>query len=171
MMTATGRTVFRAVALLLVLVLLGTPAPSQDKAPPNIQAALFMKLLAFYTNLGSDPFTIHVVGAPNVAKALKTYIGKKAGKAKLKSVTEGSGPPNGVAQIVYVGQDAGTLTKYCQANGVLSITGISKYVNEGVTLGIGVENGKPKILLNLSSTKAENINWNPQILKVASTID
>ena len=171
MKTATGRTVFRVVAVLLVLVLFSIPAPAQDKVSAKVQAALFMKLLAFYTNLGRDPFTIHVVGAPEIAAEFKKLVGKTAGKAKLKKVTEGSGPPTGKAQIVYVGQDAKNLTQYCQANSVLSITGLSKFVDDGVTLGIGVENGKPKILLNLSSTKAENINWNPQILKVASTID
>lgn len=158
-------------ALLVFFGGLSTPAAAQDQAPAEIQAALFMKLLAYYTNLGSEPFTIHVVGAPDVAKVLKGFVGKNAGKAKLSAVTEGSGPPSGAAQVVYVGKDAKTLTEYTHSNKILSITGNPKFVNQGVTLGIGLENRKPKILLNLSSTKAEDINWNPQILKVASTID
>jgi hydroxyethylthiazole kinase-like sugar kinase family protein len=157
--------------LLLVLILFVSPTTAQEQAPARIQAALFMKLLAYYTNLGSEPFTIHVVGSPDIVKELKGYIGKNAGKAKLKDVTTGSGPPSGSAQVVYVGQDAKALTAYCQSNKVLSITGDPVLVNEGVTLGISIENKKPKILLNLSSTKAEDINWNPQILKVASTIE
>jgi hypothetical protein len=169
-MTATKKTV-RFALIAIVLGFAVVPVQAQSQAPAKIQAALFMKLLTYYTNLGSEPFTIHVVGAPEVATELKTYIGKSAGKASLAEVTEGSGPPSGKAHIVYVGKDPKGLIDYCQSNKILSITGIPQFVNEGVTLGIGVEKGKPKILLNLSSTKAEDINWNPQILKVASTIE
>ena len=170
MQTATKRMVLLVLAA-LALGIAVVPAQAQGQAPAKIQAALFMKLLAYYTNLGSEPFIIHVVGAPDVAGELKAYVGKTAGKASLADVTEGSGPPSGKAHIIYVGKDPKSLIDYSQSNKILSITGIPKFVNEGVTLGIGVEKGKPKILLNLSSTKAENINWNPQILKVASTIE
>jgi hypothetical protein len=170
MQTARKKMV-RVALVAMALGIVVTPVQAQSQAPAKIQAALFMKLLAYYTNLGSEPFTIHVVGAPDVASELKGYVGKPAGKASLADVTEGSGPPSGKAHIVYVGKDPKGLIDYCQSNKILSITGIPKFVNEGVTLGIGVEKGKPKILLNLSSTKAENINWNPQILKVASTIE
>ncbi len=170
-MFTTKRRIGSFILLFSAVAAFGLPAMAQSKAPAKIQAALFMKVLGFYTNLGGDPFTIHVVGAPDVAAALKTFVGKKAGKATLKEVTEGSGPPSGKAQVVYVGSDAKNITAYCQSNKILSITGIPKFVSEGVTLGVGVENKKPKILLNLSSTKSEDVNWNPAILKVASTIE
>ena len=170
MLTARKRMVSIAF-FAFVLALSGSPTMAQDQAPAKFQAALFMKLLAFYTNLGSEPFTIHVVGAPDVAKELQAHVGKVAGKAKLQSVTEGSGPPSGKAHVIYVGNEPKAMTDYCQSNQVLSITGKPQFVNDGVTLGIGIEKGKAKILLNLSSSKAENINWNPQILKVASTIE
>jgi len=170
-MQTKKRRIITTILLVSAVTAFGLPVMAQSKAPAKIQAALFMKLLGFYTNLGGDPFTIHVVGAPDVAAHLKEFIGKNAGKATLKDVTEGSGPPSGKAQVVYVGSDPSSITAYCQSNKILSITGIPKFVSEGVTLGVGVENKKPKILLNLSSTKAEDVNWNPKILKVASTID
>jgi len=40
----------------------------------------------------------------------------------------------------------------------------------GISLGIGLEDGKPKILLNLSASKDEGIDWNPAILKIATTL-
>lgn len=154
----------------LMLVGLALPAHAQ-KAPPELQAALFVKLLAYYTNLGGDSFTIHVVGAPEVAESLKGMKGKKVGKATLADVSEGDGPPSNGAKVIYVGKAVKAITGYSQANKVLTITGDPTYVNDGVTLGIKIEGGKPKILLNLSSTKAEDVNWNPAILKVASTIE
>lgn len=159
-------------ALIFLGVLMYSPqVVAQDEAPANLQAALFLKILPMCTNLGSEPFSIHVVGAPKVAAEFKELIGKTVGKASLAGVTEGSGPPSSPTKVVYVGDKAGDLTQWSQANGALSITGKPALVNEGVTLGVGIEGGKPKILLNLSSTKAEKINWNPQILKVAATVE
>jgi len=171
MTTPKGMKKLSVMALILFAgVTLSTPAFAQ-KAPPKLQAALFVKLLGFYTNLGSGDFTIHVVGAPAVAEQLKGHVGKKVGKAKLSAISEGDGPPSNDAKVVYVGASVKEITGFSQANKVLTITGEPKFVNDGVTLGVKIEAGKPKILLNLSSTKAEDVNWNPAILKVASTVE
>lgn len=155
---------------LMFLGVFATPSFAQSP-PPELQAALFSKLLAYYTNLGDAPFIIHVVGAPDVAAALRKIKGAAVGKATLQDVSEGDGPPTNGAKVIYVGKSAKAITAYSYANHVLTITGDEKIVSEGVTLGVKIEAGKPKILLNLSATKAEDINWNPAILKVASTID
>lgn len=155
--------------LALAAIILVPAAQAQGEAPPKLQAAIIMKILAFYTNLGADDFVIHVVGAPAVAKELQGMVGKPAGKATLKKVTEG-GAPDGGAKVVYVGADVASSIAFTQGAKVLSVTGKPSFVADGVTLGIGVEANKPKILLNLSSSKAEGINWAPGILKVAETI-
>lgn len=163
----------RRVAFLVLLsltVLFSSSALAQQKAPPKLQAALLMKLLAFYNNLGDGPFTIHVIGAPEVAAELKGLVGKPTGKASLSGVTEGDISSSAGAKVIYVGTDVAGSIGYTQSNGVLSVTGVPSYVTDGVTLGVAVENNKPVILLNLSSSKAEGINWNPAILKVAETI-
>ena len=159
--------------LLIFLFTAFSASPLQaqgDAAPPKLQAALIMKLLAFYTNLGGAPFTVHVIGSDAVATALEAHVGKSAGKATLNAVTKSDGVPSEKPNIVYVGNNLKDAIAYTQANGLLSVTGLPSFVNDGVTLGIGIENNKPKILLNLSSSKAEGINWNPAILKVAATI-
>jgi hypothetical protein len=48
------------------------------------------------------------------------------------------------------------------------MTGIPDLVPKGISLGIGLSGGKPKILLNLSSSKDEGIDWNHAILKVST---
>jgi hypothetical protein len=144
---------------------------AQDTPPANLQAAIIMKLLPYYTNLGDGPFTIHVIGDSAVANEFKSkWQGKAAGKATLNAVTEGDTPDAG-AKVIYVGKDVVAAIAHSQGNQVLSVTGNAKFVADGVTLGIGIEAGKPKILLNLSSSKAEGVNWNPAILKVAETIN
>jgi len=159
------------IGLLSLTVNFSNPAFAQEQAPAKLQAALIMKLLAFYTNLGDGPFAIHVVGAPDVAGELKSLVGKTAGKASLSGVTEGAVGSAGGAKVVYVGADVAATTAHTQSNSILSVTGVPGYVSDGVTLGVAIEGKKPLILLNLSSSKAESINWNPAILKVASTIE
>jgi len=89
----------------------------------------------------------------------------------LADVTSSESLPDDTASVVYVGHSVKGVIAYTRSRKVLSITGEPTYVRDGVTLGVAIENTKPKILLNLSSTKAENIYWNPQILKVVLTIE
>ena len=158
---------------LAVLALMCTSVPGfsfETEAPAKLQAALIMKLLTYYNNLGTKDYTIYVVGAEDVANELKGAIGKKTGKATLAAVTSGATAPSGGADIVYVGADVQGSISYTQRTSTLSITGNPDFLNQGVTLGIGLAAGKPKIFLNLTASKAENADWNPAILKVAKTL-
>jgi hypothetical protein len=159
----------KAMLASFLAVAFAAPATAQE-APPKLQAALIMKLLAFYTNLGDKPFSMYVLGADPVAEQLKGLVGQKAGKATLNSLDSGDSIPGDKYDVIYVGKDVADAIAYSQSNKSLSVTGKNGFVNDGVTLGIGIESNKPKILLNLSSSKAEDINWNPAILKVAATI-
>lgn len=159
----------KAALVAFLALAFAAPATAQE-APPKLQAALIMKLLAFYTNLGDKPFSLYVLGNDAVAGQLKGMIGQKAGKATLNGVESGDAIPGDKYDVIYVGKDVADAIAYSQSNKALSVTGKNGFVNDGVTLGIGVEGNKPKILLNLSSSKAEDINWNPAILKVAATI-
>lgn len=170
MITGKGIKKVGMIAFLLIIGL-ALPAHAQKKAPPKLQAALFLKLLSYYTNLGSGPFTIHVVNSAEVAKELRGMKGKTVGKATLADISESAGAPTNDAKVIYVGDSVQAMIGFSQANKRLTITGDPAFVSQGVTLGVAIEAGKPKILLNLSSTKAEAVNWNPAILKVASTVE
>jgi len=159
------------IMLITALIALAvSPSFAASAAPANIQAALIIKLLPMVNNLGAREYKIHVVGAPEIAEILKGEIGKTTGKAKLIGVTAGDGPPAEPVDVIYVGNNAGPATQYSQSNGALSITGNPDLIKAGVTLGIGLENKKPKIFLNLKSSKAEGVDWNPAILKLAQTV-
>lgn len=158
------------VILMTVTLVSGSFGFSQEEAPARIQATLFYKLLGFYNNLGSDDFKIHIVSAPGVYNEMKKLVGMKFGSASLVDVTSSEGPPANGAQVVYVGDSVSDITQYTQSNKVLSITGVPEFVQSGVTLGIGIEADKAKIILNLTSTKAEGVNWNPAILRVSSQV-
>jgi len=142
-------------------------------APPNVAAALTMKLVSLEKKIsaGGD-ITIYVISAPKVADELKKGIGKKIGKATLKNVESGSDLPAAKPTFIFVGKkaDVSTAIEYSRKNKILSVTGTLDYVNQGVSLGIGVGGGKPKIVLNLSASVEESLDWNPAIMKVAKTI-
>jgi hypothetical protein len=152
----------------IIAMLFSAAAYGEDKAPPEIQAALFVKLLGFDKTLSGN-ISICVIGEPEFAAEMKKGIGKDIGSAKLTSVTESNGMPSEKPSIVYLG-DASKFNEviaYTKANKILSITGISELVEKGISLGIGISEGKPKVMLNMTSSKEEGREWNPAILKVA----
>ena len=155
---------------IFALALMSAAPVHAGKAPPNLQAALIIKLLPFYNNLGNKEFTIHVVGAPELAKLLQAKIGAKTGKAKLVNVVSSDALPSEKVDVLYLGNQIAAGTAFAKENGCLSITGDPDNVPLGVTLGIGLEDSKPKVYLNLKASKAEGVDWNPAILKVAKTV-
>lgn len=161
----------------LVFILLGlyqaVRGESYDIAPPKIQAAIFLKLLAFSKDLGSaGDISVHVIGSPEFADEMKKTVGREIGKSKIVSVEETSELPSRKPSVIYVGNPAKLeeIIAYSRSSKVLSITGIPDLVAKGVTLGIGVAEGKPKILLNVSASEKEGLAWNPAIMKISALI-
>ncbi|OQY56913.1 MAG: hypothetical protein B6245_17675 [Desulfobacteraceae bacterium 4572_88] len=168
------RPLFIMLVLFLWMVLSGTESRAEDYAiaPVQMQAALFMKLLSFHEDIsGGGDISIHIVGAPDFAAEMQAIIGEKIGNAKLAAVSESQELPSQKPSVIYAGDVSklDAILRYTRENSVLSITGIPKLVLKGVSLGIGVAGGKPKILLNISSSKQEGVNWNHAILKVSTT--
>jgi YfiR/HmsC-like len=148
---------------------------AQSKAAPaKAAAALVVKLASFEKKVsGSGDVTIYVMGAPNVAAEIKKAIGKKMGGASLKSVEEGAGLPGSVPNILYIGGAAEVQAgiTYTQKEKILSVSGLPDLASKGVTLTFGIKSdGKPEVTLNLTSSKEEDLNWNPAIMKIAKTI-
>jgi hypothetical protein len=149
--------------------------PAQDMdAPANVVAALLVKVATFEKNLaGGIDLYIYVLGEPDVAAELQKAVGKELGRSTLKRVDKGNALPSEKPSILFIGDPirANEAVAYCRANKVLSVTHKPALVLKGVTLGFGVnEAGKPSILLNLSSSVEENLDWNPAIMKVAKIL-
>jgi hypothetical protein len=43
-------------------------------------------------------------------------------------------------------------------------------VDEGIALGVGTNNGKPQLVINITSARAEGCDFQPSVLKVAKTV-
>lgn len=149
------------------------PAGEYGAAPVEIQAALFIKLFLFNNDLnGGGDLVVHVIDAPDFAAEMEKSVGKKIGKSRFAGVTESAGLPEKTPSVVYLGRaDAlEAVVAYTHAQGVLSITGLPDLVRQGVTLGVGIREQKPKILFNLSASEKEGMDWNPVIMKIAEIV-
>jgi hypothetical protein len=156
------------------LFLLHAPLFSQvQAAPPNLAASLIVKLAAFEKGISGSPgVTIFVLADPKVAVELEKGIGTAIGQSRLSRVWSGTRLPAEKPSILFVGGGARPeeAVAYSRSQKVLSVTANPEWIARGVDLGVGVGNdGKPKVLLNLTATAEESCDWNPAIMKLAKT--
>ncbi|MCP4347762.1 MAG: YfiR family protein [Desulfobacterales bacterium] len=143
---------------------------SYGNVPVDIQAKLFLKILAFNNDVNKGgEVTVHVINSHEFAAEINKSVGTKIGKSELVTVNDAQELPSQKPSVIYIGDTAifDEIIKYTRSNNVLSLTGIPDLVKKGATLGVGVSDGKPKVLLNISSSKKEGISWNPVILKIS----
>ncbi len=163
--------------LVIIMILLGMAAGSRvlaETAPPNIVAVFIVKLTALEKNLATKggALTVHVIGDEAVAAELQALQGNAIGSSTLGSVTSGAALPGSPPDILYVGSSGmiAQAAQYCRTNQVLSYTGLADQLLEGIVLGIGVEGGKPKVLLNLTASSECGVEWNPGIMRIAQAM-
>ena len=153
-----------------IIFFLSAQSHGQTKeAPASITAALLVKVIGFEKNISANDIIIYVLGSNDLYSELKKIIGQ----ANFKVVQSGNTLPSSKPSILFVA-DQGKVDdaiKYTQQNKVLSATNIPDLVSKGVTLGFGIgDDNKPKILLNVTSSAKEGLDWNPAIMKVAQVI-
>ena len=54
--------------------------------------------------------------------------------------------------------------------GILSCTGVPDFVEQGVSLGVGINGGKPEILVHLRGAREEGATLSSQLLKLARVV-
>lgn len=167
---ALQRNIIPFFLVLLLFLTLPVYAESYGKVPEKLQAALFVKILMMSKEINNgEDLSVYVVNAPEAAAELRKAVGLSIGKSVLRAVYEGKGFPSFRPSVVYIGEDTNIerWIRYCRENGTLSVTGNPGLVEQGVTLGVCMDGEKPGILLNVTASKAENITWNPTLLKIS----
>ncbi|MDE3059363.1 MAG: YfiR family protein [Bacteroidota bacterium] len=66
--------------------------------------------------------------------------------------------------------DISTITGISREQHVLTLTGVPEYVIDGVSVSIDVKGDKPLIVINLPAAKAEGVDFDAQLLKLAKVI-
>ena len=63
-----------------------------------------------------------------------------------------------------------SITAYSREAGVLTYTGVSEYVHAGIATGLGIQSGKPKILVNRRAAQQEGAAFSSELLKLAQLV-
>lgn len=69
------------------------------------------------------------------------------------------------------GISMGNITSICREKSILSFTGVSSYVESGISVGLELRNDRPQIIINLTAAKAEGADFSSQLLKLSKVIE
>jgi len=160
-----SKMIFPLILIFMSMISISTFA---QEVPANLQAALFKKIFAFDKTLQSKGNVEVVVLSGDGSGDAMVSAFKDAG-VNAKAV-KGDQVPGG-ASIVYVMPGVNSPKQVCAQKGILSISGVAANVETGkVSIGIGTEGGKPKIIIHLAQLKAEGQELSADLLKIAKVI-
>jgi hypothetical protein len=163
--------------------------------PAELQVPLILKILTYDRNFDSKAQTelrvgiVFVSGNPASLKAkneiedvFRRFSDKTVRKLAIRhsaveyvsvSQVEEAARSNQF-NIFYVAPgNAGnleTLLRISQARQIITTTGVPAYVDKGIAVGVGVEQDKPHILINLASSKAEGSEFDASLLRIAKVV-
>jgi hypothetical protein len=169
---------------------------AQESLPEELQVPLFLKILTYDRSLGGKvQDTIHI-GALYFPDHERSKKNKDAIIENLKQNKDKTinGVPfyfmeiefstkkklDDVAKerrinVLYVTSDGSNMIKdipqITQAEKILTITGRVDYVNQGISVGLGVKEEKPQIVINLPSVRAEGSDFSANLLKLCKVIN
>ncbi len=166
---------YQGFALFCTVVLVGLRAlhaQEAGEAPVGLQAAVLSEALGFDKALTGE-ITVYVLGDARFAAELRKSEGKTVGETTIAAVRHGGALPANKPDVLFVGNASALkdAIRYTREAGILSITGLPELVADGVTLGVGVVRGKPKVLLNTTASKEEGRKWDSALIKIAKTYE
>lgn len=138
------------------------------EVPVALQAPILAKVLDFYTNIPANA-EVYVVKSNEISAVFTQMIGK----SKIATVKEGADLPSSKPAIIYCNDESkiDQVVQYARTNKILSMTGNVSLLTKGITVGVDLVDGKPKINLNVKESKDLDIQWNPAILKVSVLVN
>ncbi|HEV8122682.1 MAG TPA: YfiR family protein [Gemmatimonadales bacterium] len=186
--------------LLMIAVFAAVPGALQAQemdVPATIQIPLLYKILTFDRKLGNrtpdDVIVIAVVfqtGYRASALARDQVVDALKG---MKDSTISDHPVRWVllelddldafnraltrerVDVIYVtplrGVELDGIITAARSKAVTTFTGVPRYVERGLGLGVGVNRERAQIIVNLTATRAEGSDFNSQLLRVSKVIE
>lgn len=181
-------------ALLFGLLCAPAPAPAQDdmEVPVARQVSLLTRVLAFDRGLAGDgPLVIGVVyqerhrasrrTADEVEAAFgtATTIHGRLVRVAFVPLSSPSRLGNALraagAEVAYLaplrGADIGAVAVGAASAGAVTVTGVRRYVSEGVAVGIGLRDGRPEILLHRRAANTCGADFSARLLQIATLVE
>ena len=175
-------TTFACLGLTAVLTLTPLhPGPAADELISlDLATRIFLKILLLDRELESktsNRIVVGVIGSDAAHKAFSALRGQRIDKSRDFVVAEvvryeTLGPDSKAPTLLYVGASARPeeVTQFTRRHGVLSVTTVDGYVNRGITVGITIEKGKPRVILNLLNSDREGMHWNSKMLRISRLV-
>lgn len=164
----------------------GVPAAAQDvPVPVEVQVPLLLKILTFNRALAevADPLVVAIVfqGRNRASAAIGEDVrGQLAAAARpirivvidLDEIRDLRAALNrDSVRVVYVAPlqavSVSTVTAATRGERVVSVTGVPRYVEQGLAVGIDLTGTRPEIVINLAASRAEGADFSAQLLKLA----
>ena len=153
----------------LMLITLPARANAEMSLSPNMQAVLLSKILLYERRFSrQDGVRVFVLGDPQIALAFKQLIGKESEHIQISQVKMGDTIPSEKFDVVYFNDKKylADVIAYGKEKGIVTVTGVPKFVEKGATLGTGTENGRPSFYLNLRTSFATDLEWDQKVLNI-----
>jgi uncharacterized protein DUF4154 len=189
----------RAVPTAILVSLLRGMSSAQEAdqmaVPAELQVPLLLKVLTYDRNFESKTrveLTVGIVYEPGdpasvkakneVADMLGSVAGKTVKKLRIKYVLlENRGRPSELeaaarsqgVSLFYLApglRNLDELIRFSQANHITTTTGVRRYVERGVAVGIGLRQDKPEILINLPASRSEGSEFDASLLRIATVM-
>ncbi len=150
----------------------GTVMAQRMALPASLQGAIFKKILGFDKTLqAKGRIEVAVIYGDEVAKDAIVSAFKDLEISVVPVTSEEATQGVGNATVVYVAPGGIPPKQLCIKNRILSMSGVSSFVESGqVSVGLIVENGKPRILIHRGQLKNEGHELAEDILKMAKSI-
>ncbi len=158
--------------LFIVVFFITTICAAQDMAvPANVQVMLIKKIINFDMTLKEKSQITVVVfyndGTENIKDDIVMFFQKAGFKVSASRTDQGL---EGLSEtsIAYLAAGSGIVKEACAKNKVLSFSGVRSVISSGMnSIGLGVEEGKPKIEINMAQFKAEGHQFSSDFLQIA----
>lgn len=163
--------------------------------PVDVQVPLFVKILSFDRNLstrahGELVFGVLCQGKYRTSASIAREVQREA--RRLSGLTIGGlqvrvvvidldNTPDLVAAlhrlqvtVLYVSPlravHVNSVTAASRAAQITTLTGVPRYVESGLAIGIDMKGERPQIMVNLAASRAEGADLNAQLLKLARIV-
>jgi hypothetical protein len=167
--------------MVLALVLVAAPRGlAGEMSNLDLASRIFLKILLLDRELASktsNHVVVGVIGSDAAHRAFSALRGQRLDQSqdfvlsdvvRYDSLSSKSRRPT----VIYVGADASPeeVTAFTRKYGVLSVTTVAEYLERGVSVGLSIEDGKPRVVLNLINSDHEGLRWNSKMLKISRVV-
>ncbi len=181
---------------MILFLLSGIAFCQTPELPAEVQWKLFEKILHFDRNLkvrSGKEITIGILYQSRYRSSLNTAENfyNAVVRSKIKQIDyipirlirfDLSDPSklenmllNNEIDILYISPlrafELINITNLTRKFGILTMTAVPEYAEQGISVAVGLKSEKPEIYINVSASKDENIDFSSKILKLAKVIE